>query len=231
MPRQEIRRVVDTMTPTEIVNVFQQERPFIDFKSSAAKKVFSKCLYANRTEPYFFKPLEYHRKNGMTIVLQFFDRSNNYPPKQRLGVWDYVWFNYRGGITFLRPGNYPDLDMVYFFYTSHFVDRYRERIVKDITMPKTEAFRRFICNNSKRALKYVPCEKYPKDGWMLSPEGLCFVEVKYNSIVIVKTFIPWSYLGKEQIVTFNELGQEALSKGVELNIPWEMFNDSDLKFD
>jgi hypothetical protein len=230
MAGKEIRRVVDSMTPDEIVNVYQQEIPFINFKCFEGEKVFSKCLYANHTQPYFFKPVEYQRKNGMTVVLQFFDRSTNYPQKQRLGVWEYVRFNYRGGMTFLRPCNYPDIGMVYYLYTSHFVDRYRERLIKDVATPKAEAFNRFMCNNSKRVLKYVPSEKYPDNGWMLSPEGLCFVEVKYDSIVIAKTFIPWSYLTKEQIVTFNELGQEVLAKGAELNIPWEMFNDSDLTF-
>jgi hypothetical protein len=28
----------------------------------------------------------------------------------------------------------------------------------------------------------------------------------------------------------NEIGQEALAKGFELNIPWEMFSEEDLKY-
>jgi hypothetical protein len=76
----------------------------------------------------------------------------------------------------------------------------------------------------------VPSEKYPTNGWMMSPDGLCFVEVKENSFIIAKTFIPWNFLRKDQIVTMNEIGQEALAKGFELNIPWEMFSEEDLKY-
>jgi hypothetical protein len=32
------------------------------------------------------------------------------------------------------------------------------------------------------------------------------------------------------MVTMNEIGQEALSKGFELNIPWELFSEEDLMY-
>jgi hypothetical protein len=230
MPSKEILRVVDSMTPEDLIKVYRQDIPFIDYRLADARKTFSKCLYANRTEPYFFNPIEYRRKNGLNIVLQFFDKSNKYPQKQRLGEWLYMWFNYRGGISFLRPCLYPNCGLVVFFYTAHFVERYRERLLKDSTISKTEAFHLFLCNNVKKSFKFVPSEKYPTNGWMMSPDGLCFVEVKEDSFIIAKTFIPWNFLRKDQIVTMNEIGQEALAKGFELNIPWEMFSEEDLKY-
>jgi hypothetical protein len=230
MASKEILRVVDSMTPEDLINVYRQDIPFTDYRIADGVKAFSKQLPANRSEAYFFDPIEYRRKSGLNIVLQFFDKSNKYPQKHRLGVWLYMWFNYRGGISFLRPFLYPDYGLVVFFYTSHFVERYRERYLKDSTISKTEAFRQFLCNNSKKSLKCVPCEKYPTNGWMMSPEGLCFVEVKSDAFVIAKTFIPWDLLRKDQIVTMNEIGQEALAKGFELNIPWEIFSEDDLKY-
>jgi hypothetical protein len=107
---------------------------------------------------------------------------------------------------------------------------YNKKAGKLATISKTEAFRQFLCNNSKKSLKCVPCEKYPTNGWMMSPEGLCFVEVKSDAFVIAKTFISWNLLRKDQIVTMNEIGQEALAKGFELNIPWEIFSEEDLKY-
>jgi hypothetical protein len=64
----------------------------------------------------------------------------------------------------------------------------------------------------------------------MSPEGLCFVEIRNKKFIIAKTFIPWDLLRKDQIVTMNEIEQEALDEGVNMKIPWEIFSEEDLKY-
>jgi hypothetical protein len=182
MPSKELLRIVDSMMPEDILTVYRQDIPFINHKIEEAQKMYSKCFYANRSERYFFDPIEYGRKDGLNIVLQCLDKSNKYPSKERLGILSYMWFNYRGGISFLRIFWDQKFGFIYYFYTSHFVDRYRERFLKNPTISKTEAFNLFLRYNTKKAVKAVPCEKYPNNGWMITQDGLCFVEVKPNSL-------------------------------------------------
>jgi hypothetical protein len=231
MATTEIIRVVDSMRPEDILNVFRQDIPFINHTLEKESKRYAKALYPNRKEPLFFKPLEFQRKDGLNIVLQYFDKSNKYPKNKRLGVWQYMWFNYHGGMSFLRIFPTPEGEGLFYFYTSHFVDRYRERFLKDVTLSKKEAFSLFLQKNPKRLFKNVPSAKYEKSGWMMVTDGLCFVEVKSNNFIIVKTFIPWTYLKKEQIVTLNSIGQEVFIKGFEVNLPWELLSEEDIKFD
>jgi hypothetical protein len=230
MSSKEILRVVDSMEPEDLINVYLQDLQFIDYKIEDGFKAFSKLMSVKRTEIYFFNPIEYRRKSGLNIVLQFFDKSIKYPKKKRLNEWLYMWFNYRGGISFLRPVLHQEYGLMIFFYTSHFVERYRERCLKDSTISKLEAFRQFLCNNSNKTLKAIPSKGHSSNAWMMSPEGLCFVEIRNKKFIIAKTFIPWDLLRKDQIVTMNEIEQEALDEGVNMKIPWEIFSEEDLKY-
>jgi hypothetical protein len=231
MATTEIFHVVDSMRPEDILNVYRQDIPFINHILEKEQKRYAKTLDSNRTERYFFQPLEFQRKDGLNIILQYFDKSNKYPKNKRLGVWLYMWFNYRGGMSFFKFRSLTNGEILSYFYTSHFVDRYRERFLKDITISKKETFSIFLRRNTKRICKYQPSEKYKNNSWMMVKDGLSFVEVKSNNFIIVKTFIPWSFLKKDQIVTLNNIGQLEFVKGFESNIPWALFSEENLGLD
>lgn len=125
--------VVDSMKPEDIINVYRQEINFVNHKIEEAKKIYSKQLYANRTEVYWFNPIEYRRKSGINIVIQCFDNPKR-SRKERLGILFYIWCNYRGGMIFIRPLIDPRFGLLIWVYTSHFVERYRERKLGDLNM-------------------------------------------------------------------------------------------------
>lgn len=224
----EIRRIVDSMSPMDIFNLYKQEIPFCNHKIEELGKKFRKLLYTNRCDVHFFNPVEFRRKSGLNIVYQYFDKGNHYPGDKRLGVFFYIWFNYRNSIYGLRPILDRQYGIIPFFFTSHFIQRYIERELKDNTISKVEALNIFIRNNTKNAMKCKPSEKYSQNGWLCKNQGLCFVEVKPDSTVIMKTFLPWDYLNSEQKSGSKDIFAETMKRGFDFTIPDSLIDENDI---
>lgn len=169
------------MEPEDIIDVYKQEINFANHKIEEAKKVYTKQLYANRTETYWFSPIEYKRKSGINVVIQCFDNPQK-SHKERLGIWLYIWCNYRNGMIFIRPLIDPRYGPLIWVYTSHFIDRYRERMLGDTNMSKKDAFSIFLRNNTKRGAKQIPSEKHPENGWIFMNQGVGFVNITQKII-------------------------------------------------
>lgn len=227
----EIRRIVDSMSTEDILDVYSQDASYVNHKIKDLNKRFSKCLYSSRKEIFFFPPAEYKRKDGLNIIVQCFDMGSAVPIKQRLRTTFYFWFIYRNGFHAIRILSESKYSAILYFYTPHFIDRYRERGLKDTSISKPEALNKFICNNHKIVGKRIRSEKYPDNFWLCYEEGIAFVNSRFFkksgilfSELTMKTFISWDCLSlKRRKISFS-LFKEALSNGYEIKIPDEILD-------
>lgn len=224
------RIVVEGMSLSDIIKIYiEEDKSFVDHKNKELDKKYRKSLYPNRSELYFFSPVEFKRKNGLNIVFQYFDKGNTYHKDKRLGLYFYLWFNRCNCISAIRFKLYPGLNTVLtFFYTSHFLQRYIERELKDSSITKLQAINIFLRNNIKTIMKYIPSDSYPSNGWYLVNQGLCFCEVKPGDIIIMKTFLSWDYLKSGQISVTSDIITEANERGLKFPIPESILDSSDI---
>lgn len=88
----------------------------------------------------------------------------------------------------------------YAFYTSHFFDRYRERVLQDLSMPKDDAMMEFFRRNI-----YSACE-YFKDGYKgaetsfftITNEGVALGVCIDSNKLLYKTFIDYGSLSRNK---------------------------------
>lgn len=224
----EFRRIVDSMSPQEILDLYKQEAPFVSHRLSEFNEKVKKSLYNNRSDIYFFEPLEYKRKSGLNIVIQYFDKGNTYQMSKRLGVFFYYWFHYRNGIYAIRPILDPKYGILSYFYTSHFLQRYIERELKDKSISTKEAMNIFLRNNPKTVMKYKPSLEHPSNGWMCRNQGLCFIEVKPSNIIVMKTFLSWNDLSSVKKTGSSDLIMEAIEKGMDFPVPDNLLDEGDI---
>lgn len=185
-------------------------------------------LYDSHKELTIFRPTEYKRKSGFNIVVQVFDRGTAFPKKERPGFLLYFWFNYRGGISAIKPLEHQDYGLVLSFLTSHFIERFRERALKDIGIPKPEVINRFFVRNPKRAAQYHPSEKYPNNGYMVCNDGICMVEAK-DLFIIYKTFLSWEQVSARQKGISMAVLKAAAMKGETINVPEDLIDEDDVE--
>lgn len=221
--------VVDTMTFDEILDLFRLDIPLVNHRIEDADKVFrKKATLLRNVERIYYKPIEFSSARGFSYVIQFFNRGIKYERRKRIGVYYYVQYLHKGGVyTFMLSTANKELPHLVVF-TPHFVNRYRERLLKDLTISKNEAIATFIRGNAKRALRFEPSLKYPDCSYSHSADGLSLCELRPNMTIIYKTFIPWDDLGpnKKQLAIENMDGlKEIIQSGFELNLPDEIFND------
>lgn len=87
----------------------------------------------------------------------------------------------------------------YIFYTPHFFDRYKERELKDISLPKVQAIHEFLKYNSNVDFFSVEMPKYPDSMFGVSLHGVVLaVRVGWNQIE-GRTYLPFEMLKGEQI--------------------------------
>lgn len=223
----EIRKVVDSMSPIEILKLYgQQDALFANHKIQELTKRHQKMLYPNTSESKFFNAFEYKRASGLNLVLQCFDKGNSYPSKQRLGIHSYLWFNYRNGVSAIRIVPDPRFGILKYWYTSHFIDRFRERYLKDLNVKKSKALEIFLCYNTTRVSKSIPSEKYGENNiWLLCNDGICLTEIKPDTFIVVKTFIPWHSLSRNKQEIVRDVSKYINNNKFESIIPHEFLSD------
>ena len=227
--KREIRKVVDSMTPDEILKLFgDQDATFIDYRKEELNKIYIKRLFPNTKEMKILGSNEFERSDGLHIVLIYLDKGNSFSKNNRLGVRQYFWFNYRGGISAVRFLPDKRFGMMKYFYSNHFIERYRERELHDLSISKPEALKTFLINNSKRAIQRLPSEKYPNNGWMITNQGLCFMEVKQDDFIVMKTFLPWNMINVGQQTVSFQMIIESIQQGFKFPVPDELIDQSDI---
>lgn len=224
----DLKRIVDSMDPGEILKLFSQDTIFVNHKIEELNDFYKKRLYPITSDVKVLGSHEFKRKDGLNIVLIFFDRGNSLPSKERLAFFEYMWFNYRGAISAIRLVPDKKFGMMKYFYTAHFVRRYRERKLRDNTISLVNSLKSYMVNNTFKVLKYLPSEKYPNNGWMPSRDGLAFIEVKPDSFIIMKTFIAWDQLSNGEKEISHNLILQAINSGARFEMPDELIDDNDI---
>lgn len=224
----EVRRIVDSMSHWELIDLYKQEIPFSEHKINEQLKKCVRMLYDSHKELTVFRPTEYKRKSGFNIVVQTFDRGTSFPKKERPGFLLYFWFNYRCGISAIKPLEHPKYGLVLSFLTSHFIERFRERGLKDVNISKPDAINQFFIRNPKRAAQYHPSEKYPDNGYIVCNDGICMVEAK-DCFIIYKTFLSWEQVSAKQKGVSVSVLKTAAMMGDPISVPEELIEEDEVK--
>lgn len=224
----ERRKLVDSMSFEDIWELYKQEIPFVDHKNEEYTKKHMRLIRPFSKAMTFFSPITFKRNSGLNIVFQYLDKGANHPMSKRLGLIFYFWCVYRGEVWCVRPILFKDLGFVCYFYSGHFIERYRERKLGDMNISKPDAINIFLRNNMRRLFKNVPSEKYGDNCWICSSEGISFAEVRPNAFTIMKTFLSWEYLCDHKRNMSLDMIEEAHRKGIEFKMPDELIDEEDL---
>lgn len=230
------RIIVDSMTIEEILDLYGQEDAiFVNHKIKELTKKYSKSLPVFRTEKYFFKPVEYKRKDGMNVVIQCFDLGATYPTGKRLRTISYNWFIYKGGMYAIKLIPESSSSTLLYIFTQHFIERYRERVLKDTSITKTDALNLFIRRNHKIIGKKIPSERHPDNFWLCYDDGVSYISCrfykKFNlhfSELTMKTFISWGSLSLHRKNISLSLFENAIARGFDVKIPDEILDEIEL---
>lgn len=222
--------IVDSMTTKEILEVFMDDLRFLQHKMEETKKNYKKLIRnSTKKERIYYKPLNFQSARGFHYVIQYFKRSEDEISKSnvkdKLGIIYYAWFLWKKGIhaiTFSKMSSAWTNSFWHFkLYTPHFIDRYKERYLKDMSISKPDAFFMFIINNLKMTSTGHPSEKYENSVWEICHDGLCLGRILDKFTYEVKTFVSYEMTGIDQ-KEFALRGRDSmLSIGFEMNLPDE----------
>ena len=221
--------IVDSMTYDDILKLFwEDKRNFVNRKlQENINRLKPKVKKSLNTKRIFFKPLEYESPMGFHYVIQFFNNGIGVKADERLGVFYFAW--YRQGrninaitLTLLEKQIWHET-----IYTSHFLSRYRERYLKDMSLEKHEVMLRYLLNNLKKTIMKVEIksETHPGEFWSDGPDGLCFGRHLHDFVVEMKTFISWDMAHMDQKEFALRSKDFMKSKGLDLLLPKDEFAD------
>lgn len=234
--------IVDSMSIKEILLLLNEDMRFLKHKIDENMKKYRRItMKSNCKERVFYNPLNYKSAAGFNYVIQFFKRAYNENEKDKLGVLYYIWFmkseetyngNKRGvyAVTFSRLSLRNEWTWHFTIYKPHFMDRYKERFLKDNSISKIEAFHRYYLNNLKVTSSGRPSEKYPKGYWMVCNEGICLCNRLEGFTVEVATFVDFETAGFHKKQFALEAKEAVLDIGFELKLPEEDFDEFEEEF-
>ena len=152
--------------------------------------------------PVFFKPIELTSKRGNKYILQINSKGKSDFKKKDLLFITYMYYHRPEGIYAVMvasQGVASSADDFYNIYTPHFFDRYRERELKNIHMPKMEAIIDFFTHNATSKHVEVESEKYKDSLFYTVPTGVMLGN-KYNDYICeIKTYITFDMLRGNQV--------------------------------
>ena len=218
------------MDSKEIIALLHEDFAFGQHKYEGIYKHYEKLAkgYSHRKDRVNFKPQSFRSATGFNYVFRFFKRAANDNANGKIGYDHYVWFVKNRGIYAIkritlqtgsgRAGKFQ-------IYIPHFFDRYRERYLKDPTIPMSEVVQRFILDNLKGAVADIPSKKYPNSVWTRCDDGLMLCTKLTDKIYECKTFISFEMTGFGERWFVDFTAEEGLKRGFEFDLPYENFND------
>ncbi len=224
--------IVDSMSIEDIISLLKDDCAFLQHKIDDNRKKYLKLArFSMKKDRVYYKPLNYQSARGFHYVVQFFKRAIDEEEKEKLGTMYYVWFVKDRGIyavLFSRTGAWGRKFDRFTIYTPHFLDRYRERFLKDPTISKPDVIHTYLMNNLRSTSTGHPSEKYPKSIWMMCSDGLCLCNLIENSFnLIAKTFVTFDMAGLER-KQFIEEAKDAMKRNdFEFSLPEEDFDEFD----
>lgn len=226
--------LTDTMTYEEVVKELAKDEKLLSHKlADAGKKITKRMRTAQNRNAVYYPPIEFKSSRGFNWVIQFVNYGLDFPSKKRLNYHTYAWYNQNKRMYFVDvcpEASEGDIRFTrYTVYTSHFVERYKERFLKDSTIKKTDAFHHFILNNNIEIGTKLETTnvKYPDAYWEMCDDGLCLCQSINNSIILARTFITWgmAHLDQQQFASDGQKYAESLGLRLDINLPDE---DEDL---
>ena len=218
--------IVDAMSYDDIMKLYWEDKAFVNHKIEAGNKFYSRMLKnAHLKDRIYYAPIRFTSRRGFNYVMLFFNLGEDVPGKNRLGCTYYVWFIKNRGMYAITISSVNRAVYHNTIYTPHFLDRYRERYLKDMTMSKQDVLHTYIMNNVKSLTGNVPSEKYPDAYWMARKDGLCLCKRLSQSLIEAKTFITWEMAGYDQKEIAFKGQQFLLKNGFEVSLPEENFEE------
>ena len=221
--------ITDSMDSKEIIALLDEDFAFGQHKYDETYKHYEKLAkgYSHRKDRVDFKPQTFRSAMGFNHVFRYYKRAANDNGSGKIGLDHYEWFTKGRGIYAIREITMQTKSggRKYQVYTPHFFDRYRERYLKDPTIPKLEVVQRFMLGNSQGALAEIPSEKYPGSVWSRCDDGLMLCTKLTDDIYECKTFISFEMTGFGERHFIDFTAEEGLKRGFEFKLPYENFND------
>lgn len=211
--------VVESMNYEEIVAEYNK-----DWYSEIAEKVA--CIISNNNQKYrryimqnlrseqhfYFKPIFLTSKRGNNYVLHISTRGWADYKKNNVLFLIYMYYKQKDGIHVVMPNWRRDSYAFdgFIFYTSHLFDRYREREMKDVYIPKMDAVIECMKWNCTTRHKETFNEKYPNSIFIASPYGVMLGTLLDDGNKIMKTYLSFDMLRGQQNDDKDELKEIVL---------------------
>lgn len=195
--------ITPKMTYQEIADIFKRE--FLE----EVKRGYDSCFgqvdklarMARKANSSTFHLLHVHTKRTKQMndfVVLFFTREK--PRKGEPMIRRTVYLKYLLSDGIHVANAHPNaLDEVT-FYTPHFFDRYRERQLKNPSLPKTDVINHFMAITAATSIKDINNPKYPNSVYGTNEEGVLLGENLGNGLFEFRTFISFEMLGDDQIL-------------------------------
>lgn len=160
----------------------------------------------------YFKPIFLTSKRGNKYVLHISTKGLSDFKKYGIMYLLYMYYRKSDGIH-VAMSNRQLLNQTkadFMFYTPHLFDRYREREMKNIHIPKMDAIIECMKWNCTLYHKYVDCEKYPNSMFSVSPYGVILGTDLCDGNKLLKTYLPFSMLKGNQNYDKDDLRHSVL---------------------
>ena len=209
--------VVESMDYKEIIQEYKK-----DFKEDLVYKItkyldegkYKRFILQNvKSEThYYFKPIFLTSKRGNKYVLHISTRGWKDFKKNGLLFILYMCYKRKDGIHVVMPNRSMSLNLNngFMFYTSHLFDRYREREMKDIHIPKMDAIIECMKWNCTLRFENVENEKHPNSVFASSPYGVILGTDLCDGNKLLKTYLSFEMLKGNQHSKKDELREGIL---------------------
>ena len=191
--------IVDSMTYDDILELYKKDKRITTRKMEEYAPKIRRWLHKlHSKERVFYPPIRFKSAAGFNYVMMIYYRGKEATKTEPVGIFWYCWYIHKKGMYGLINSMLGGMFSHFTFITPHFLDRYRERFLKDMSMEKTDVLHHFIMHNSKQPSRNVESEKYPGCHYKVCNDGLCLCRKLKDLDVEAKTFITWEMAGEDQ---------------------------------
>ena len=146
----------------------------------------------------YFKSIEFVTKRKNSCVIQPFSKGWSLYKKRGLSYFVYLRYHRSDGLHAVVFSAVKGISY-YIFYTPHFFDRYKERELKDTSMPKIQAIHEFFKYNANVDFFSVEIPKYPDSMFGVSLYGVVLAVRVGRNLIEGRTYLPFEMLKGEQL--------------------------------
>ena len=192
--------IIETMSYQEIARRF--DVIYDDVKRSINSQPYRRFFIKNKnaTNVTFQPKRRTIDENTYAIILPM---SLSYKDFMTNGLKGEIYLIYgtrKGRILVSKGWSCKIKAYTYTFYTSHFFDRYRERVLKDLTKPKDEVMIEFFKRNTCSTCEYINdgYKESERSFFTVTNEGVALGVCIDTNKNLYKTFIDYDSLSKNK---------------------------------